>query len=68
MKEEQLLLFQETKEERLEKEIRNLRDSLEKVRKGQFAKIGELTRMYQETRHELETLKVAMCSFTTCRS
>lgn len=58
---EQLLLFPETREDKLEREMADLKKSCEKVRKGQFAKIGELTKMYYETKYELETLKEAIC-------
>lgn len=58
---QQLLFFEETKEEKMMREIKELRDQCERVRKGQYAKIGQLAKMYQETKHELETLKSAMC-------
>lgn len=58
---EQLLLFEESREERLEREIKQLREQCEKVRKGQFAKIGELKKLYLDTHHELQVLKDALC-------
>ena len=58
---DQLLLFEASKEERLEREITRLRDQCEKVRKGQYAKIGALTKCYEALQHELETLKSAIC-------
>jgi hypothetical protein len=57
----QLLLFPESKEERMFREIKELKDQCERVRKSQYAKIGQLTKMYQETKHELDTLKIAIC-------
>jgi len=57
----QLLLFEETQEEKLQKRMKELEDKLERQRKGQFAKIGALAKMYDETRHELEILKAAIC-------
>lgn len=57
----QLCLFEETQEEKFDKRMKELEDKLERQRKGQFAKIGALTKMYNETRHELETLKSAIC-------
>lgn len=57
----QLMLFEETQEEKLHKRMQELEDKLDRQRKGQFAKIGALAKMYDETRHELEMLKVAIC-------
>ena len=57
----QLGLFPETQEEKMMREIKELRDQCERVRKGQYAKIGALSKMYQETKHELDTLKAAIC-------
>ena len=61
MKEIQLLLIPESNEERLERQIQELKDQVDKVRKGQYAKIGALAKMYQETKFELETLKECIC-------
>ena len=62
-----LVLSYMTKEERLEQELRDLntkvglmQESLDKVRKGQFAKIGAVTKQCEATLHELQTLKLAM--------
>ncbi len=57
----QLLFFEETEQDVLRREMQEIRQSLDKIRKGQYAKIGQLAKMYQETHHELETLKAAMC-------
>ncbi len=57
----QLSLFPEDPQEKLFREMQDLRKQCERVRKSQFAKIAELTKLYHETKHELETLKVAMC-------
>ncbi len=61
---EQLLLFQESREERLEREVKNLRDQCEKVRKSQYAKLGELKKLYIDQKYEIDTLKAAMCRST----
>lgn len=53
----ELLLFQESKEEKLEREISDLRKELGNIRRGLFARHSELERKYQETYFELETLK-----------
>ncbi len=58
---QQLQMFPESVQERLEREVIKLREQQDKVRKSQFAKIGELKKMYEETRHDLDTLKSAIC-------
>lgn len=58
---EQLLLFQESREDRLEKEVKSLREQSEKVRKKLFAENGELKRKYTELYYEYEMLKIAIC-------
>lgn len=58
---EQLFFLEETTEEKLIKEVEKLKLQCERVRKGQFAKISELRKLYDETKHELEILKEAMC-------
>lgn len=60
MKEQQLLLFYEPTEQRLEREVEGLRKQMGNVRRGMYSKLAELTRQYLETRYELETLKKAM--------
>ena len=47
---EQLLLFQKKNEneESLVREVQRLKEQCENVRKGQFAKIGKLTKLYEE--------------------
>ncbi len=57
----QLLLFPETREEKLQREVTELRICLEKVRKSQFAKIGAVKKDCDYLKHELETLKSALC-------
>jgi hypothetical protein len=57
----QLMLIEETPEDKIRREIQELRESQDKVRKSQFAKIGNLQKLYEETRHELHTLKAAIC-------
>lgn len=58
---EQLLLFQESKEERLEREVQRLKEQCENVRKGQFAKIGKLNKLYEDLSRELEIIKIGIC-------
>ena len=61
MKMEQLTLWSESREEKLEREMKELRESHEKVRKGQFAKISQLAKMYSQLEHEFEILKQSIC-------
>ena len=58
---QQLLMFPESREEKLEREVMKLQEQHDKVRKSQFAKIGEIKKMCDETRHELDTLRQAIC-------
>jgi len=58
---QQLLLFEETAEEKLLKRLDELEDKLDRQRKSQFAKIGALSKKYDEAMYELNTLKAAMC-------
>jgi hypothetical protein len=57
----QLYLFEESKEERLTREVQKLREQCENVRKGQFAKIADLMKVINETKTELEMLKSCLC-------
>lgn len=59
---QQLMMFQETREDRLESEIMKMRDQQDRMRKSQFAKISELEKMYYETREELLRLRAALFS------
>ncbi len=61
----QLYLDIEPDTQRIERAIKELINQSERVRKSQFAKIAELTRLYQETKHDLDTLKIAMCKYQT---
>ncbi len=56
-----MLLFELSFEEKLMKKVEDLEQKLDRQRKSQFAKIGALAKKYDETTHELETLKAAMC-------
>jgi endonuclease III-like uncharacterized protein len=59
---EQLSFIPETTEERLAKEVTQLREQYEKIRKGQFAKIAALTKSYNELHNQLEILTKAICN------
>lgn len=61
----QLLIFGDYVEEPLEakllRRVQELEDKLDRQRKGQFAKIGQIRKDYDSLIHEFETLKSAMC-------
>ena len=58
---EQLMLFEETKEEMMLREIKEMKDSANKVRKSQFAKISTMTKIINDLKAEHETFLSAMC-------
>jgi hypothetical protein len=53
---QQLTMFQETREERLEKEVISLRDYIDKLRRSQFARLSELEKMYCEIKEQVNIL------------
>jgi len=59
--EPQLYLIEPTKEERMLAEITRLRDQCERVRKGQYAKIGEVRKMVEDLTCRLDNLENAIC-------
>lgn len=58
---EQLLLFSESQEEILKREVEMLRAQIDQLRKAQFAKIGDLSKKYDNLRTEYDILLSAMC-------
>ena len=52
-----LLLGMESREDRLERQLEEMKKELSNVRRGLFARHSELERKYQETFFELELLK-----------
>ena len=58
---DQMLLFEESLEGKLIREVRELKESVTKIRKGQFAKIGELTKKYNTLMEDMEILKSGLC-------
>lgn len=54
-------LFEEPLEGKLLREVRELKESVTKIRKGQFAKIGELTKKYNALMEDMEILKANIC-------
>lgn len=59
--EQQLLIFKENQEERLEREMKSLREQSEKVRKKLFAENGKLRKMYEDLHHDHEMWKSSVC-------
>ena len=57
----QMLLFEESLEGKLLREVRELKESVTKIRKGQFAKIGELNKKYIALSEDMELLKANIC-------
>jgi len=58
---EQLSLFEESKEEKLQREMKTLQDKFEKFRRTMFAREAEFKKMYHELKHEYEWLKLSLC-------
>lgn len=50
-----------TREERLELEIHKLTEQLEKIRKGQYAKITGMEKKYNELRYEMDHINAHIC-------
>lgn len=56
----QLSFLKEDKETKLEREVQELKEKCEKLRKGQFAKISETLKLYHELKHDFEILMKAV--------
>lgn len=65
MNTQQLLIFGDFVEEPLEgqliRRVKELEEKLDRQRKGQFAKIGQLRKDYDSLIYEFETLKASIC-------
>jgi hypothetical protein len=57
----QLTLFPESVEENHQREIRELKRGMDKMRKSLHAKNGSLAKSYLELKNEFEQLKLAIC-------
>lgn len=57
MIEQQLFLFEETREDVLEYRMRTLEEQTNKVRKNLFGKYTELMQLYLEQKNEIDNLK-----------
>lgn len=58
---EQLLLWEDTKEEILERQIQKLKESQDKTRRGWFAENASLKKQVKELEHRFNTLEMALC-------
>ena len=61
MEYQQLEFYTEPIEITLLREVKILREQSEKVRKGQYAKIGKLQKMYDELKRDHEDFKATIC-------
>lgn len=57
----QFLLFEEPLEGKLLREVAELKESISRVRKGQFAKIGELGKLCKELSDRLTIIEQGLC-------
>lgn len=57
----QLSLFEESLDQKFERELNNLKGQYEKMRKTFFAKHSELMKLCLDQKHELDTLRTALC-------
>jgi len=58
---EQLFLFEQTREERLENDLKILKQKYDTLRKSAHAKISAINKMATDTKYELDILKAAIC-------
>ncbi len=58
---EQLLLFEESYEEKQQRTIDQLKESLDRIRKSLHAKNGELQKDVKEMKSKLEFLEAHIC-------
>lgn len=61
----QIEIYTEPTEQILLREVALLREQSERVRKGQYAKIGQLQKMYDELKRDHEYLKEALCKINS---
>lgn len=60
----QLLLFEETLDVKVKNELKKLKDSNDRSRKCQFAKIGEVRKMCNDLEERLAILEKGICQST----
>jgi len=57
----QLMLFEDSKEQELERSVNQLQKQVHSLRRGLFARNSELVKMYMENKYDLEILKRNIC-------
>jgi hypothetical protein len=57
----QLLLFERNNEEKLMDEVKLLRESIDRIRKGQYAKLGALKKEIDDLKAEYKILLTSIC-------
>lgn len=57
----ELIAYEDSQEERLIREVEELRESLDKQRRAQFARLSHISKKYDELYNEFQTLKQAIC-------
>lgn len=60
----QLLLFEKTFEEKVLERLDKMEESLNKIRKAQFAQISEIRKIVYDLKFEHEYLQKALCDKT----
>jgi len=58
---QQLLLFEDTKEEIIERQIEKLKESQDRTRRGWFAENASLKKKVKELEHRFDVLEMALC-------
>jgi uncharacterized membrane-anchored protein YhcB (DUF1043 family) len=57
----QLTFLEESREERLEREVAQFKKQLDQYRKSQYGKISEIKKLYTELYYDYQNLKRAIC-------
>lgn len=58
----QLTFWEQTQVEKLESQVSAMKASLDKIRKSQFAKIGEIKKQMLDLSERLEIIEKGLCS------
>ena len=61
----QLLIFEEKPEKKLQREVDELHAKYDKLRKGQYARLNELSKMFKEAKEDIDIIKSALCKNQT---
>lgn len=63
----QLYLFEQSPEDKLRMEFDDVKRSCDKVRKGQFARIGEISKVVISLQQKIEHLEHQMMVWSQCK-